>query len=444
MPVLTSPEIATKFKENWMMLHPEDQDNVSGAVNLDDSLTSLQWLQDFSILSANLEKPAGGAQHHCRQQQQHHAPSSDSPASPPAGDTASSGMPTGLGKPTSAVAGTKTLIQAQPPSQSPAEDVDYKTNPHVKPPYSYATLICMAMQASNKSKITLSAIYNWITDNFCYYKHADPSWQNSIRHNLSLNKCFMKVPRQKDEPGKGGFWQIDPQYADMFVNGVFKRRRMPATHFSALKQNKLPSVTTSEVSINPSTQPFLSYPGPGHTSVRYMENSHNNPLFNSSDNHRTASKRKQALPKRTMKTSRTTKSPLLGHDDRESESLKGDFDWASVFDDVFNANGSNFEDLDINAALNSLGTELDLTVQGRHISPQSKWCSIGMDQVLAETTSQASQFEDFTFFSDAQRHPWEEMKEEFQITPLDIDQGFNFYEGFFNELHQWERGDNFL
>ncbi|XP_048407656.1 forkhead box protein J1-B isoform X2 [Stegostoma tigrinum] len=440
MPVLTSPEIATKFKENWMMLHPDDQDNVNGAVNLDDSLTSLQWLQDFSILSANLEKPAG-AQHHCKQQ---HTPGSDSPASPPAGDTAASGVPAGLGKTTSAVAGTKTLIQAQPPSQSPAEDVDYKTNPHVKPPYSYATLICMAMQASKKSKITLSAIYNWITDNFCYYKHADPSWQNSIRHNLSLNKCFMKVPRQKDEPGKGGFWQIDPQYADMFVNGVFKRRRMPATHFSALKQSKLPSVTTSEVSINPSTEPFLSYSGPGHTSVRYMENAHNNPLFNSSDSQRTASKRKQALPKRTMKMSRTTKSPLLAHDDRESESLKGDFDWASVFDDVFNANGSNFEDLDINAALNSLGTELDLTVQGRHISPQSKWCSMGMDQVLAETTSQASQFEDFTFFSDAQRHPWEEMKEEFQITPLDIDQSFNFYEGFFNELHQWERGDNFL
>uniref|UniRef100_A0A8D2KVR8 Fork-head domain-containing protein n=1 Tax=Varanus komodoensis TaxID=61221 RepID=A0A8D2KVR8_VARKO len=97
----------------------------------------------------------------------------------------------------------------------------------VKPPHSYVTLIRMAMQASRGAKVPLSAIYTWIMDNFCYYRQADPSWQNSIRHNLSLNKCFRKVPRQKDEPGKGGFWQVDPQYADLLASGACRRGRLP-------------------------------------------------------------------------------------------------------------------------------------------------------------------------------------------------------------------------
>ncbi|XP_063858687.1 forkhead box protein J3-like [Scylla paramamosain] len=86
----------------------------------------------------------------------------------------------------------------------------------------------MAMK-ENQNKMTLSAIYKWIKENFAYYKTADPSWQNSIRHNLSLNKCFLKVPRSKDEPGKGGFWRLDPEYADSLVDGVFKKRR-PTRH----------------------------------------------------------------------------------------------------------------------------------------------------------------------------------------------------------------------
>lgn len=56
------------------------------------------------------------------------------------------------------------------------EEVDYKVDGTIKPPYSYATLICMAMKA-NRNKMTLSSIYKWIKENFLYYRNADPSWQ---------------------------------------------------------------------------------------------------------------------------------------------------------------------------------------------------------------------------------------------------------------------------
>lgn len=138
---------------------------------LDDSLTSLQWLQEFSILNAKAPAlPSGGTDPHGY----HQVPGSAAPGSPLAADPACLGQPHTPGKPTSSC----TSRSAPPGLQAPPpDDVDYATNPHVKPPYSYATLICMAMQASKATKITLSAIYKWITDNFCYFRHADPTWQ---------------------------------------------------------------------------------------------------------------------------------------------------------------------------------------------------------------------------------------------------------------------------
>ena len=78
-------------------------------------------------------------------------------------------------------------------SNSLPDSVDYKTNPYVKPPYSYASLICMAMKATRKNKITLSSIYNWITDNFMYYRLTDPSWQVNMRSWFNIARVIMYI-----------------------------------------------------------------------------------------------------------------------------------------------------------------------------------------------------------------------------------------------------------
>ncbi|XP_068161727.1 forkhead box protein J1-B [Antennarius striatus] len=487
MPVLTSPDIANKFQEKWLSVYPEDQVPGSDSASMDDSLTSLHWLQNFSILSADPERHTGAgpgcpsSQHHlCFKRLGYpRGPrgGNDSPSSPPAGDTASTGMPPYLGSPVTSgsdpngaplfatyahpVNGYPHIpIQASPPME-----VDYKTNSKVKPPYSYASLICMAMQASKQPKVTLSTIYNWITENFCYYRHAEPSWQNSIRHNLSLNKCFRKVPRQKDEPGKGGFWQIDPQYADMFVNGIFKRRRMSANQYNSSSASNGAHRQSKLVPGYHSPQNGFPYPGVG-------------------------SKRKNLPSKNNSKVMRATESPLLAAEARKADMLRGDFDLASVFDDVLSGSCSTFEDLDINTALSSLGCEMEGSMQGRQPSlGLGSWCGGGevmsqsqhlnhhqsysymelsassvdckgnmgelhmpqlhlqqqLDQLL-QSHSQLQQFDDSSALFQEQPvlQPWEEVKEEPQEIPLTLDQGFGLYEGFFTEMQPWERVEAFL
>ncbi|MCL4130487.1 UNVERIFIED_CONTAM: hypothetical protein GTU68_026205 [Idotea baltica] len=99
----------------------------------------------------------------------------------------------------------------------------YRVPEEPKPQHSYIGLIAMAILSHPEKKLVLSDIYAYILDNYAYFRSRGPGWRNSIRHNLSLNDCFVKAGRSAN--GKGHYWAIHPANMDDFARGDFRRRR---------------------------------------------------------------------------------------------------------------------------------------------------------------------------------------------------------------------------
>lgn len=92
-----------------------------------------------------------------------------------------------------------------------------------KPQHSYIGLIAMAILSNPDQKMVLSDIYQHILDHYPYFRNRGPGWRNSIRHNLSLNDCFVKAGRSAN--GKGHYWAIHPANVEDFKKGDFRRRK---------------------------------------------------------------------------------------------------------------------------------------------------------------------------------------------------------------------------
>ncbi|XP_035697506.1 forkhead box protein E4-like [Branchiostoma floridae] len=155
--------------------------------------------------------------------------------------------------------------KAQPDTEKNTESASAnrrrrKQRPAGKPPYSYVALITMAIVNSPERKTTLAGIYKFIMDHFPYYREADKKWQNSIRHNLTLNDCFVKLARHPNRPGKGSLWALDPGAEGMFDNGSYLRRRSRYKRSHQTNNNLLPASYPPQV-------PVPSYPPPPYPNM---------------------------------------------------------------------------------------------------------------------------------------------------------------------------------
>ncbi|XP_061690169.1 forkhead box protein N2 [Syngnathoides biaculeatus] len=109
-----------------------------------------------------------------------------------------------------------------------------------KPPYSFSSLIFMAIEESADKRLPVKDIYGWIVDKFPYYRMASAGWRNSVRHNLSLSKSFCRMERNKSQSaGKGSLWCVNPAHRASLVEVLRKTHAYHSNSSCLIKQPAL-------------------------------------------------------------------------------------------------------------------------------------------------------------------------------------------------------------
>ena len=144
-----NPKLADGFRDPPAQAHPVAQiEEPKMASDLDKSLTAMDWLPRLSVGGAIGNATKNGK--------------NDPSGAMGLGHTA-------MRKAPNSPLDTNATLDS---NEVPAKDG--------KPPYSYANLITFAINSTHRKKMTLSEIYQWICDNFPYYKDAGNGWKVSI------------------------------------------------------------------------------------------------------------------------------------------------------------------------------------------------------------------------------------------------------------------------
>lgn len=196
-------------------------------------------------------------------------------------------------------------------------DVDYSTDEarDLKPPFSYATIISQAILSSVDRTLTLAQIYDWISTHYSWYRFAKSGWQNSIRHNLSLNKAFVKVPRKAEEPGKGMKWTIQDEFVDEFLNKSKRPASQAGSRASSVKRRRKEEAASQTP---PPHAPQYQQQGPDQFNHQHHQHGHIQPQYGhmqqqhhhqSMNNHQPQIQVPQPVPLPILQTSQDQQLP---------------------------------------------------------------------------------------------------------------------------------------
>ncbi|KAK4106406.1 hypothetical protein N658DRAFT_512250 [Parathielavia hyrcaniae] len=172
--------------------------------------------------------PSGDGAHSSSPSKPSRGHSSKKPLAPAPPDYKRPGTPPSVRARTAGMAKTPLVDHGAGPLLMGNNDLDLSLdeNRHIKPQFSYAQMITQAIMNTPDQKLNLAGIYSYIQTRYAYYRHQPASgWQNSIRHNLSLNKAFEKIARSTDEPGKGMKWQLVPESREEMLRTAWRGGR---------------------------------------------------------------------------------------------------------------------------------------------------------------------------------------------------------------------------